>query len=404
MSALLIIYPRVKWESSARKPLYKAIARATAGVARVLIVNRPIWPPATFRKTHGSLLACLAGGSSPKRIEENLFLFTPWIPVHDQLALGFSGMVSLNKFILRRQIEGAIKKLGAGDLTRISFVGHPLQYDWLGIAGESLKIYECVDEYSAYPGRSEEQSERMDKYEAALLREVDITLVVSRELLNSKVTENGSTYLVPNAVDFEHFSRALDNETQLPVDISAVAPPVIGFTGGIWGIFDLQLLKFIATERPEWHLLLVGNLSESAPGSFCAEFEELTVLENVTWLGWRDYETLPGYLKAMDVCLLPYVIDDWTKNCYPSKLHQYLAAGKPVVSTDLPEIRPFKDVVRIANSREEFLTMVEESLAEKDESLVSERIRVASENTWDVRARKIAEVIRERINRSVASG
>jgi glycosyltransferase involved in cell wall biosynthesis len=104
-------------------------------------------------------------------------------------------------------------------------------------------------------------------------------------------------------------------------------------------------------------------------------------------LGWRSYETLPAYQKGLDVCLLPYLLNEYTRNVHPNKLHQYLAGGKPIVSTDMPEMRPFADVIAIARDHKEFLGLVEQMLQNGSNPLMIERrIAVAQENSVEKRA------------------
>ncbi|MBI2910202.1 MAG: glycosyltransferase [Chloroflexi bacterium] len=384
---VLVIYIHVRWEICHRRFLYRALARLLKGKAVVLCVDRPLDPVASPILRPRRILRWLEDGPGPREESENLFLFTPWVFLHDQVVMGVKPVVWANRRFLTHQIDSALRRMSLDRGRRISWIAHPLLHNFLGVAGEELAIYECFDEYAAYPGLPKKRSAKLRCYERKVLEKVGLVFAVSERLVLSKGAVNPNIYFMPNAAEVEHFERALDGKTQIAPEAASIKHPIIGFIGGIWGIFHAELLQYVATSRPDWSLLLVGNLNKVAPPAFLESFKRLVSLGNVTWLGWRDYEILPGYLKPMDVCLLPYEVNEWTENCYPNKVHQYLAAGKAVVSTDLPEVRPFGDVVRIADSREEFLAMIEKGLKDYGPEAVARRRAVAAQNSWDERAK-----------------
>lgn len=388
----MVIYPHIRWEMEYRRFLYIALAKLVKGKAVVLCVDRPLCPVSTPLLRPRRILRWLEEGPGPREVGENLFLFTPWVFLHDQVVLGVRPAVWANRWLLRYQIETALQKICPQHQHRVSWLGHPLQHDFLGIAGEEMSIYECFDKYAAYPGLPKRRRAKLRYYESKVLDKVKLVFAPSEKLAASKRVINPNTYFISWAAEPEHFEKALDDKTQAPRDVASIRHPIIGFTGGIWGIFHTELLHYVATARPDWSLLLVGNLSD-APPAFFESFRRLTSLRNVTWLGWRDHEVLPSYLKPMDVCLLPYVLDEWTESCHPGKLYQYLAAGKAVVSTDLPEVRPFKDVVRIARTKEEFLAMIEESLNDYSPEAVARRRAVAAQNSWDALVQRVWDII-----------
>ena len=121
---------------------------------------------------------------------------------------------------------------------------------------------------------------------------------------------------------------------------------------------------------------------------------------NVYLCGWVDYAELPKYIHSFDVCIIPYVINEFTKGIYPLKLHEYLAAGKPIVSTPLPEIEQFLELVRIGKDRSEFEHAITESLKEKNKEIRRQRISIARENTWEKCAESALSIIAKSLEKN----
>lgn len=403
ISTVFVIYLTVEWESSHQRRLYEAMAKLFQGNATLLCINRPpICPFFTPLKKPNRILKWVKTKGKPVRAKdihgnscENIWLYRPWVFLHDQLAIKSRMITSMNRWILFYQFKKCLSVLGLSSAkNRIIWLATPLLFDWLHIIREDLIVYECEDEYSAYPGHSNRKKRLIRAYEKKLLSEVNIVTAVSHELKRTKGELHNNVHLLPNGVELEHFNKANAEETTIPDDIASIPKPIIGFVGGIWGIFDVELIRYIALSCPERSLVLVGNLSSIGSSSFFKDFKQLVNLRNVHWLGWKQYILLPNYLKAMDVCLLPYILDEWTINCYPEKLHQYQAAGKPVVSTGLPEIKPISEVVEVAQTHEEFLEKIDKFLDTKENThSILKRVEIASKNTWEERASRVVEIL-----------
>lgn len=190
------------------------------------------------------------------------------------------------------------------------------------------------------------------------------------------------SHLVRNAADVEHFTRAPEPR---PGDLP-VAGPVIGFWGALWGWIDCELLEHLARARPGWQIVLIGPVAGSAGRLRHA-------LPNLHVLGERPYDTLPEYAAHFDVALVPFQVRAMTLACNPIKVYEYLAAGLPVVSTDLPECRVIPEV-RLAADREGFLAAVEDALTEgRDPAAVERRRAVARANSWAHRAGDILALL-----------
>jgi glycosyltransferase involved in cell wall biosynthesis len=200
-------------------------------------------------------------------------------------------------------------------------------------------------------------------------------VTTSRTLCEARSAYNPNTHWIPNGVELEHFAAA--QPPRLAADIVRLPRPVVGFVGGLSSWVDVPLLADLARSRPDWSLALVG------PGG--TDLAPLRGLPNVHLLGPRPYRDLPAYLAGMDVGLIPFVQDEVTRNADPIKVYEYLAAGLPVVATDLPALRRLGDLVRLADSPARFQGQVEAALAEGREARRAERQAEAARHTWHSR-------------------
>jgi glycosyltransferase involved in cell wall biosynthesis len=156
---------------------------------------------------------------------------------------------------------------------------------------------------------------------------------------------------------------------------------------------DVALLCRIAEMFPDQPLVLIGP-EEFAPSD---DVPRLHSLPNVYFLGAKAREELPQYLQYIDVALMPYSLTGHILSAYPLKLHEYLAAGRAIVSTDLPEVYPYDDVVRIARSHDEFLALIAEAMDDNSPEVIAKRAAVAQENTWDHRVEEIHRILDQRL-------
>ncbi len=388
----IVIYLSLKWHASHRRMLYREIARQGLGKIRILCIDRPLCPLVTMLTRPLRIIHWLRNRGRIKTIEKNLFIYTPWVFFHDQLALNMPFIIKLNRRLLSWQIRKQVRRLNFNPQRIMTWIAEPLQYDWLQLLAESGFIYECYDEYAEYPGYSSSRIEKIRRYEQKVLVQAKIVLTTSRNLLKSKGRINKDVRYIPNAVEFAHFSKALLRDTGIPPDLAGIHTPRIGFIGGIFGIVDLALLSYLADRLPEVSLVMVGGVDRRNKKFFSA-FRNLIKKRNTYYMGKKAYEILPHYLKGLDVCLLPYRLNKWTENCCPSKLYQYLAGGKPVVSTPLPEIMRFEGVVKVGRSFEEFSLKVEEAFRENEYRQRHKRIKVAWKNRWARRAKEVIDAV-----------
>lgn len=252
----------------------------------------------------------------------------------------------------------------------------PTHVETLGFVGETgLIAYDCVDEFSGFT----HSGANVEAVERQLLQKSDVVFVTAGTLQRSKSASNPRVYLVPNGVDPVRFAGCQET----PPELAGSTDPVITFVGALADWVDLELIRSLALRRPQWRFLLIGP-SFTPTGS-------IQGLTNVLWVGRKEYEELPAYLQHSSVGIVPFKINDLTLNSDPIKCYEYLAAGLPVVSTDLPQVRRFQTpgVVEIASSPEDFDAAITRLLSVPEgeaEQLCAARLQVARRESWASRA------------------
>lgn len=240
-------------------------------------------------------------------------------------------------------------------------------------------IYDCMDEHAGFSTNEE----AMLSNEEMLARECDILVTTSRPLCEKMRKYNANCTLIPNAADFEHFSVLPSNDL-----LKEMKKPIIGYYGAISDWFDNELIEYLAAKRKDWSFVFIGH-------TFGSNLSKLEKMPNVHFLGEKPYSELPEYLYWFDVCIIPFKLNELILATNPVKFYEFISSGRKVVSVRLPELLPYEKYLYLAGDKDEFLGKIEEALTENDAELVSDRIAVAKENTWDKRFEKLSAEIKE---------
>lgn len=333
-----------------------------------------------FKSDWRRIAAWLEG---PREVANNLYIYgLPIVLPFFQMAPWINGVnywVIIS--VLRKQL------LSLGFRNPILWTYAPYSDRLVGKLGEKFVIYECVDEFSASKGLI--KGEVVQLLERRLIEKSDLVIVTAQTLFDSKKLMAKNIFLIPNGAEVEHFRKALSKDTLVPEEIAQIKRPIIGFLGSISYWIDIDLIQYIALSHNEWSIVMVGPVRTNV--------SKITSLPNVHLLGRKDYQELPGYLKAFDVCVNPYILDGVAEGCSPLKLYEYLSTGKPIVSVDMPESRKFEGLVRIAKSKELFVSEIDAALKE-DGILVKDRIKEAERNSWDERFRTEESIIQRSLS------
>ena len=317
------------------------------------------------------------------------------ITVVSPAALPFFGSRAarvVNRWLLRAQVGGLARRRG---LTRpLLWIAIPTAVDMIGQFGESLVIYQVSDKYDANTMDHTTDPLLIRRLHERAIERADLIFYSGRKLFAEAAALKGCerSYLLEQAVDFEHWSKAGSGALDVAVEVESIPRPRLGYFGAIepW-LVDQELIKRAARERPSWHWVFIGNRSRGL---------EIEKLSNVHFLPSVPYDELPRYAAGFDVCVLPWeTAQSFTSYGSAIKVREYLATGKPVVIAPLPEYEPMADVLRIARSRDDFLRLVEEALDEQDEDAPRRRQAAVASGTWDARAEWVSHLIEEEMGK-----
>ena len=373
LDGLGIVYFGNDWHAENRTSSHH-IAAGLARTAPVLYVDSPgiRAPTGSGRDLRRAVRKLLAALRAPVQVAPGLWHCTvPQVPLRR-----IPGMEAFNAAFGRWAVRRAMRAVGFGRAISWFTVPHPGPL--AGRIGDEYCVYYCTDDYSAFPGVDEALIAARDR---DLSLRADLLFVATPALEAPKRALNPNTVFSPHGVDVELFGQAMDSRTELPERVRGLQGPVIGYIGTIHEWVDLDLLAWLATERPAWSFLLVGHAA--------TDVSALRALPNVHFAGPQPYADLGRWSKAIDVALIPQRRTRWIANANPLKLREYLAAGRPVVSVRNPEIEKFSRWVRIADDREAFLAAIDAALLDTGRDAARARAAVVADQTWERRVESV---------------
>jgi len=295
----------------------------------------------------------------------------------------------LARFTARRHLAQARRELLRRGCKRIVlYVWQPKFAGSLDLVDHDVSCYHIADEYSFA-----DLETPVSDAERALIARVDQVIIHSPALLEKKGKINPNTAYITNGVDYSAFAR----DQAEPPDLADIPRPRIGYIGRLKVQLDWELLDELSAGNPGWHFVFVG------PEGFLGESKALArrvfARENVHVLGPKDVTEIPAYTQNMDVCLLSYRLNAYTRYIFPLKLHEYLAAGRPVVGSRIRSLEAFDGVVQIASGTDEWAAAITRALdpAESGEERVDARRRVARGFDWDVLVDRIGERLSDQL-------
>ena len=252
-------------------------------------------------------------------------------------------------------------------------------------------VYDCMDELSAFKGAHSQ----LPALEKKLFRSVDLVFTGGQSLYEAKCDKHASVHAFPSSIDASHFRKAR-TRIEDPADQAAIPHPRLGFFGVIDERFDGELLEQVAARRPDWNFVMIGPIVKIHP-------ESLPRLPNIHYLGAKKYDELPDYLAGWDIALLLFARNDSTRFISPTKTPEYLAAGKPVISTSIRDVvRPYGELklVEIADTADELIQAAEKILSRSSESDWLDRVDAFLEGvSWDKTWAQMSQLIDEVVDR-----
>lgn len=344
----------------------------------------------------GGLRAPAASGRDVKRIFAKVSKFLSGRKRQD----GFNDFSVISLFLLPFHSVPAIRRLNRW-ITLLTLKYHlkrlhmprPIAFFFFphighlsGRLNEILSVYYCIDDYSSFPGVEREEIKRMDR---RLLEKADVTFVVSKSLLEDKKGFSRPVFYSPHGVDLEHFR--MNGDTDVPVEIRKRIhkEKVILYWGLVADWTDFDLVEFLLQNNPEKQFIFLGRV--------CVPVERLKKYSNVDFFGPVDYRDLPAYAKCASALIIPFLINDWTSKINPIKLKEYLATGKPVVSTAIPEAVRSLPHIAVAETKEEFSRCLDQAVENDTPGARDLRLQSIADLTWTNRVEEISSVIARQI-------
>jgi glycosyltransferase involved in cell wall biosynthesis len=291
---------------------------------------------------------------------------------------------SLNSIALRRQVQRAARELGV--TKPLLWINDHSAADLLGTLGESSCIYDITDDWISFD-QPAFLRERIRRQDAELCRTADATIVCSQRLLEMKREFTSNLHLIPNGVDAAHYAQVLDGALPFPAEAARWPKPALGYTGTLHpDRIDVQLVESLARAH-KGSVVLIGP--DHLPVQVV---ERLKALKNLFMPGPVPYAQIPQYMAAFDACIVPHKMTPFTESLNPIKLWEYLAAGLPIVSTDVAGFRDYPELVLLARTADEFIVAASEALSE---GLTKTPLRRAEalKNSWERRVDEIEMVM-----------
>jgi len=285
---------------------------------------------------------------------------------------------------------------GDKDSPRVAYLFHPQFYPYVKRIRPDFVVYHAYDMLSLTP----EWNRELDEQQRKLLAMADLVVASSDVIAEELATISGKPVeMLPNGADFDVFCGAATGDCPEPDDLANVPHPRIGYVGNLNLKVDFPLIAALAKDHQSWNFVFVGGKGKlDAPTQ--KGFDQCEGLKNVHFLGAKNYREIPGYAANMDVNLMCYRVegDVWTRGIYPLKLHEYLATGKPVISSDIPSVIPFESNVAIARTTDQWPELIEAALQGNGAGNTEQRRMVAKENSWDARAGRLNICLTNMVN------
>ena len=365
----LICFSHLRWDFVYQRPQH--LLKRSARDRRVFFVEEPIFDNGSMRlEIHER--------------DKNLKVVVPHLP--EGLRSEVAKLAVLHDMVQRLLVENNIQEYLVWYYT-------PMALDFTRHLHPLAVVYDCMDELSAFKGAPDCLKHR----ERELFKTADLVFTGGQSLYEAKRDQHHSVYAFPSSIDREHFMQAR-TAIEDPADQKDIPHPRLGFFGVVDERFDIELLNEAARSRPDLQFVIIGPVVKIDP-------ESLPQRENIHYLGGKTYQELPSYIAGWDVALLLFAQNDSTRFISPTKTPEYLAAGKPVVSTPIRDVVfPYGQMglVRIANDAQEFVAAVDELLqSEADRKQWLEKVdrylaTMSWDETWERMSQLIDEVVAKR--------
>lgn len=364
----IVVFSHLRWGFVWQRP--QQFLSRFAKMHRILFIEEPFFD--------------LREGEEPRldmhRVMPNVTVATPHVSASWNCNTGLPAR--LREFA--RQAIDAVNETGDFDRPLLWYYS-PMDSAWsLGHFENRGVVYDCMDELSQFTGAPPQ----LVQNEARLIQYTDIVFTGGYELGEKKAKQHPNVHAFGCGVEYSHFAKAADPSTLIPPDIDFIARPILGWFGVVDERVDYAMVGQMARMRPDWSFAMVGPVVKVDPNL-------LPHSPNLFWLGGRDYQQLPHYCRAFDVNMMCFAMNASTQYINPTKGLEYMATGKPIVSTPVRDVvRQWSNIVRIARSAEEFIQQAQEALAAGPDERVARGIELAKQSSWEATVARMQDLIK----------
>jgi len=313
-----------------------------------------------------------------KKINDNLYIYSPAVfPMMGK----YNIINSANYDFILFNILKIIDRLGFRD---VIYWNYSLRgFRWAGKFNEDMLVFDSIENW---PYSNEDIS--LKKKIPEFLRLSDIVFAPSEEIVTYCSEYNNNTHLIPHGVDPIYFKDYIK-----PDELKNISYPIIGISASITANkFDIELIREIALKRKDWNIVIIGPILSGE------NLNRFNGIGNIHYLGTKDFNKLPAYVKAFDIGFIPFVVNKFTKCTRPLKMFDYIASGLSVVSTRLAEYDDYKEFVKTADTSDGFISLIESELKKDSKKLIKKRVNTAKEFLWSNRVDDMLKIIKEKIN------
>jgi len=329
----------------------------------------------------------LKGIKGIRKESENLYVYSPLV-----LPFPYSRMARwINRQIILPLLDKWMKVMDFGDPIIWNFLPTGIALDLIENIPKKIVVYYCIADFESLV----KSRKKLKKSEKKIIQKSDVVFAQGQEIKkHCEEYSKNNISVFPFGVNLDKFANYKPLQEK-PEDIAHIKGHIVGYIGGIHKHVDFKLVRFLAENIPEWNFVFIGPLQK--------DILFLKDLKNIIFLDMKQHKDLVHYIENFDVCIIPYLLNEYTRTVYPTKLNEYHIMSKPVVSTMLPEIVYFNerhgDIVYIAKNKEEFKNLIQKAVKEDEGYLRNRRIEIAKENSWKARIEKMEEIIVKAIDK-----
>lgn len=385
-----VIFTSGEWKYYHRREFAKAIGKNYEPWSYAVAVQYPVSLLLNiFFKFKQRLLPFLKGEEKPKKISENLILFTPFILFHYKLWAKSKFFAYIDSYLLSIQLKRFIKLNFGSDLKIFVWTYIPQQIDLLKFIKYDYIIYDMYDDNEKnYDGS---KNDKMVALNRRLVSNSILTLCNAHSVIDTISKYSDNAIFVPSAINIDFYKNS---ESSLETSLDKVDTKIIGYLGNIRDWIDFTLLEEILNYFKNFKVVLLGGVERNVVDIL----ENLKKHDNLIHINHVQQNLTPNYVKKFSVGIIPFKINEFTKSVLPYKFYEYIASEIPIVTTALPELEIYTKVCGFSKNNNEFLENIKAYLDNEKKVNTIEYSKIIFENTWTNRTDKIYAELRKKLN------